>query len=124
MMDFSDILTDPDVQTEFTLTRTTVTVDDTGRTATTAAESTLTGAILPATDRQLERLSEGDRSSEVVAVYTQTPLTAGTDELAPDEIIWRGTTYRVQQIQDWLTVGGFCVALAASVNLQGREVTA
>ncbi|MDD3310955.1 hypothetical protein [Pseudodesulfovibrio sp.] len=124
MMDFTDIFDDPELRTVFGLSRITVTVDDTGRTSRAAAESTLTGIILPATDRELERLAEGDRSSEVVAVYSQTPLTSGTDELAPDEITWRERTYRVRQVQDWTTPAGYCLALAVSIDLHGREVEA
>lgn len=121
-MNFDDILNDPEMTTEFVLTRTTLAVGDTGRTSKAEAVSTLAGVILPATDQQLERLDVGDRSSEVVAVYSKTPLTSGTDELAPDEVTWRGTTYRIKQVQDWTTMAGFCVALAISISMHGGGV--
>lgn len=123
-MDFTDVLNDPEEVTSYTLARITLTVDDTGEASRSVAESAVSGVILPATDRQLERMPEGDRGSEVVAVYTETLLTAGTSALAPDEITWNGRTYRVRQVQDWMAVAGYCMALAVSVDLHAEEASA
>lgn len=124
-MNFDDMLTDPELGgVEFLLERITLTVDDTGKAVRSAVERTVRGAILPATDRQLERMPEGDRGSEVVAVYVQELLTAGTSELAPDEINRNGRTYRVRQVQDWMATAGYCMALAVSVDLQAEEASA
>ena len=124
MLDVSDVLADPDLEITFTLIRATVTIDGSGRASRQAEKTTLSGVILPATDQQLDRLPEGDRSSEVVAVYCVRQLTSGTETLAPDEITWRGMTYRIKQILDMVTVGGFCTALAISIGMHGREVDA
>ena len=123
-MDFNDVLTDFELAMDFTLARITLTVDDTGKAVRSVAERTLSGVILPATDRQLERMPEGDRGSEVVAVYAQELLTAGTSLLAPDEITRNGRTYRVRQVQDWMATAGYCMALAVSVDLQAEEALA
>lgn len=122
MMIFDDMFTDPELGgADLTLARITLTVDDTGKAVRSVVERTLSGSILPATDRQLERMPEGDRGSEVVAIYVQTLLTAGTSKLAPDEITFQGRTYRVRQVQDWMATAGYCLGLAVSVDLQDGE---
>jgi len=118
-----ELLADPAWATTFSLTRTAVTVGADGRAVTSSETRTLSGVILPASDRELARLPEGDRSTEVLAVYCMQMLTVGTQTLAPDEITWRGLVYRVRQVQDWTTVGGCCQALAVAVQPYGREVT-
>ncbi|WP_285908115.1 hypothetical protein [Pseudodesulfovibrio pelocollis] len=122
MIDVSDVLDDPDFRVEFIVTRSVETVNAQGMTVLTGTDLPMSGVILPATDRQLNRLPEADRSSEVVAVYTSQPLTPGTPTLAPDVVHWRGGQFQVVQVQDWLQTGGVCIALAAATDMRGREI--
>jgi hypothetical protein len=106
----------------FRLVRSTESVDAHGRTVLAPTSSPEPGTILPATDQQLERLDAEDRSSEIVAIYTPTLLTTGTDTLAADRVTWKGEDYEVFQVQDFMDTAGFCVALARATSGHGREV--
>ncbi|MGE4504039.1 MAG: hypothetical protein AB7D51_01730 [Desulfovibrionaceae bacterium] len=119
---FNEILSDPDLPVqEFTVTRRAEVMDEHGRAVHTPTDMPTIGVILPATDKQLERLEDGDRSSEVIAVYSAFDLTNGSEGYAPDLVSWRGDTYEVKQLQDFVESAGFCVALAGSISMQGRE---
>lgn len=122
MIDMSDVFTDPDLVQDIPVTRATETVDGNGRTALSSEALFMTGTILPAEDKLLERLPEADRSGEIVAVYSTGQLTSGTETLAPDKVTWRGETYEVLKVLDYLEVGGFCVALARAASMHGREI--
>jgi len=120
--DVSDVLLDPDFCQEFTVTRATETVGTDGRTVASNASILCCGVITPATAEQLERVPEADRSSEIIAVYTSTPLTSGSSTLLPDVVDWKSGTYRVVDVMDWTDYGvGYCVALCASAGMQGKE---
>jgi len=121
-MDLAGVITDPDFYRPFTLIRSERTVDDHGRTVLATTSSEAWGVILPATDKQLERLPEGDRNAETLAVYCLQLLTSGTATLAADMIIWQGGDYEIFQVQDWMAAAGYCVALMRSTSMQGREV--
>jgi len=120
MIDVSDVLTDPDFTQLFSVTRSTRSVAANGRVSETTEILPMSGVIAPATPRQLERLAEGDRSAEIIAVYSLTTLTPGTEQLAPDLVEWRGRMYRVISLDDFHDYGGWCVALCAAVDAQGR----
>lgn len=123
--DVSDVLLDPDWSQEFSVSRATETVGSDGRTVSSNATFTASGVIHPATAEQLERVPEADRSSEIIAVLTPTRLTPGSDAYLPDVVTWKGKPYRVVNISDWSDFGaGFVEALAASVDMQGKEPTA
>lgn len=121
-LDIASLITDPDFARPFSLTRSDRAVDTHGRAVLTEVDIPVTGVILPATDKQLQRLPEGDRSMETIAVYARIKITPGSKSNAPDRVTWRGEIYEVKQVQDWMDTAGFCVALAASTSRQGREV--
>jgi hypothetical protein len=73
MLDVSDLLDDPDFRQNFTVARITETVTSKGRAELSSTNLTISGVIVPATPRQLERLPEADRSSEIIAVYSRSP---------------------------------------------------
>lgn len=123
--DVSDVLLDPDFNQAFQITRTTETVNNSGRTVETTVTVSTSGVIHPATKEQLERVPEADRSSEIIAVYSQTSITPGSDTLLPDVVAWKGKTYRCVGLMDWTDYGvGFSEALCASVDMQGKEPSA
>lgn len=121
MLDVSDVLNDPDFRQDFTVTRSVETVNLKGRGETSSEIIPASGCIVPATPRQLERLPEAERSSEIMAIYSNVQLTPGSETLAPDQVTWRGRNYRVVSLDDYADYGGWCVALAAAVDMQGRE---
>jgi hypothetical protein len=121
MLDVSDVLRDPDLMQTLTVSRAVVGVGDTGRATETVAALSVAGVVAPATDEQLQRLPEGDRSNETIAVYTGTRLTAGDDTHGPDVLAWKGGTYQVKGVWDWSDYGFFEV-LAQSDTMQGKDV--
>lgn len=121
MLDMSDVLNDPDFSQTFTVTRSVETVNLKGRGETSLEVIPASGVLVPATPRQLARLPEADRSSEIIAVYSREPLTPGSDTFKPDLVTWRGRNYRVVSLDDYADYGGWCVALAAACDMQGRE---
>lgn len=121
MFNVSDVLNDPELVQTIPVTRATETVGNKGRTQLATRDFTVQGVVHPATEEQLERLPEADRSSETIAVYTATPLTAGDETLAPDTVTWRGGTYKVKSVMDYKDYG-FCEALAVSDTMQGKRI--
>lgn len=120
--DMSDVLLDPELVKTIPVKRATETIGDNGRAQLVTQDFTVQGVIAPATEEQLERLAEGDRSSETIAIYTTTQLTGGNDTLAQDTVTWKGGTYKVKSVLDY-TDFGFCEALAVSDTMQGKEVS-
>jgi len=119
MLDVSDVLRDPDLVQSVQVTRAAEDVDDHGRTLLTPGEISIQGVVHPATEEQLQRLPEADRSNETIAVYTATRLTAGDDTHAPDVVTWKGGTYLVKGVWDYSDYGYF-EALAVSNTMQGK----
>lgn len=83
-------------------------------------DSTLTikAAIQPATGRDLQRLPEGLRTSEVIAVWTQTMLRVlGTiqstgESQPPDTILYESESYQIETCDRWVQAGNYYKALA------------
>lgn len=66
----------------------------------------------------LRRTAEADELASSIRVYTKTHLVAGDGDAAPDEILWKGTLYRVASVRDWTDWGiGFCEAECTLVSL-------
>lgn len=120
-LDVSDVLLDPDFALVITIRRSTVDVDGHGRTVEATENLVVRGVVTPATEEQLQRLAEADRSNETIAIYTATRLTAGDDTHGPDVVTWRDGSYLVKGVWDY-SIGGFVEALAVSDTMQGKAV--
>lgn len=110
-LDVNRVLLNPRFRTALTLYRRSLTVDDYGRGQVEELEQTIGGVIRPATQRDLERLPEGDRDKGFLKVLTETPLDTGTDTAHPDEIEWDGKRWVVRTCDPWLFGRGFYSAL-------------
>ena len=95
--------------TSFTVERTTYT-----RTSGTSIPSTQTfsafGDIHPGTPEMLQLLPEEDRQENFIVVYTDFPLSLGTNDggpsyTTPDRILYGGKTWRVVRVRDWSAFG-------------------
>lgn len=74
---------------------------------------TIEAVIVPASGRQLERLPEGQRTKDVIAIYSPTELRTASVAGAPaDQVEWSGAQYQVQSVKAWNEAGGFFEALA------------
>jgi hypothetical protein len=73
--------------------------------------------VEPAKGRDLEKLREGLKVCDVIRIYSETPLELLTSTHLPDEIDYQSTRYRIEHVDDYLTVGGFVDALAVKKGL-------
>ena len=84
-----------------TLCRRAVTIDAHGRTAVTETTTPIGAVVRPATEKDLERLPEGDRDRGHIKVLSESEMTAGTEAVQPDEIIWSGARWVVKTVDSW-----------------------
>ncbi len=82
----------------------------------TATTFEIVANIQPATPKELERLPEGQRTREVIAVWTDTELKTATVPVGSrgDRIAYGGASYEVQAVERW-ELGGYWKALAGKM---------
>lgn len=101
-LDVNRVLLDAHFRTTVTLCRRAVTINEHGRTAVTETTSTIGAVVRPATEKDLERLPEGDRDRGYIKVLSESEMTAGTEAVQPDEIIWSGSRWVVKTVDSWM----------------------
>lgn len=93
--------------------------DSHGRATTpTVASTPGLASVQPASGRDLQRLPEGERSGEVLAVWTTLELRtadAATGVLA-DRLAFRGRVFEVVHVDAWQEAGGYVKALVMAVS--------
>jgi len=122
MLDMSEILYDPDVSQDFIVNRQTGTWQNGRFVEVGSPILTMTGAVLPATPKQIEQLPEGDRVTGVMAFYSDKKIyvthkddgsgNAGTS----DQIEWDGQRYRVSKVDPF---GDYGFYVAYGVQMGG-----
>ena len=118
------VISNPRWSQPFTIFRTTRKAGDDGRAEVEESEITAKGVIQPTKGEDLDRLLEGDRGDQAITVWTNTPLSSGTDGELADEIEWRGTLYMVKHVRDWGDYGpGFCQAVCVAQDMKERTGT-
>ena len=67
------------------------------------------GSFQPLTDKQLRQLPEGQRNEGRAKLFTTFELkTVDTSEARiPDRVEYKGVTYKVDKVQDWMDLGGY-----------------
>jgi hypothetical protein len=101
--------------------KTTRVPDEHGRAVIEETPVTARGVIQPVSGEDLDRLSEGDRGSQSITVWTDTPLSSGSEGEPPDEVEWRGTRYMTRRVQDWGDYGpGFSEAVCVARKMKER----
>ena len=101
-LDVNRVLLDAHFRTTVTLCRRAVTIDAHGRTAVTETTTPIGAVVRPATEKDLERLPEGDRDRGYIKVLSESEMTAGTEAVQPDEIIWSGSRWVVKTVDSWI----------------------
>jgi hypothetical protein len=123
-IDMSDIVLDSDLgQTQpIKLARALRSVSDAGLTVTTpyTVVPDVYGIVTPASQRQLNRLPEGDRQSAGISIISNIALTAGGDYSAPDMVQYEGKNYLVNAVDDWIAYG-YNHAIATMTDMQGPD---
>lgn len=113
LIDVSELLTDPDVTNTVTLIRRASTVNTYGENVMTETQSTITAVVQGANTESLERVPEGARLSDLIDVYYEGQLTAGSPSGYADIIVWGGKRYQVfEVVEDFMNFGaGFTKAV-------------
>lgn len=101
-LDVNRVLLDAHFRTTVTLCRRAVMIDAHGRTAVTETTTPIGAVVRPATEKDLERLPEGDRDRGYIKVLSESEMTAGTEAVQPDEIIWSGARWVVKTVDSWI----------------------
>ena len=101
-LDVNRVLLDAHFRTTVTLCRRAVTIDEHGRTAVTETTTPIGAVVRPATEKDLERLPEGDRDRGHIKVLSETAMQAATAGAQPDEIIWSGARWVVKTVDSWI----------------------
>ena len=110
-LDVNRVLLDAHFRTTVTLCRRSVTIDEHGRTAVTETTTPIGAVVRPATEKDLERLPEGDRDRGHIKVLSESEMTAGTAGAQPDEIVWAGARWVVKTCDSWQYGRAFWSAL-------------
>lgn len=118
-LDVSDVLSDPDFASSFTVTSTTVSMATGVPVPTIAAPVAASGVVIPGKS-SLRRLDDGSRLISFVDIYTQYPLTSGikTDDAnsrIADIVTWRGRAYTVASVEDYSDFGAGFLHISADL---------
>lgn len=114
LIDVSELLLDPDFISSLTLIHRTATVDDFGQTVLTEKTFDTVGSVQPASNREMQRLPEALRTSDIRVFYIKSEIQSDGDDQYPDIILFQGFRYQVKSIESWLNYGqgwnmGTCV---------------
>lgn len=69
--------------------------------------STIYASIQPPTDRDMQTLTDGERTRRVLVVYTTTDTLRTAEQvgaLPADEVVIAGETYQVRRVERWRQV--------------------
>ena len=105
LLDVTALLSDPDFADAITVTRVTTTIDSHGRSVATTATVSAIAVMQPATAAQLDVIPEAERSRDSVAIYTTFALRMAVAGGEADRVAWRGKTFRVANVKDFLNYG-------------------
>ena len=117
MIDFDDVLTDPDLTQPCVLVHGVCALDESGyaRVLETTRE-TITASVQPASQATVFA-DEGERIVGGIDVYTTSPISVAAGSDAADVIEWAGSQYRVTNVNEWQNVyGKFYKAFAEKVQ--------
>lgn len=80
-------------------------------------ELEIVASVQPAGGRDLQRLPEGQRTRETIAVWSPNEIRTANDAAgaAADRIEWQGRTYEVQLVEPWVP-GQYWRAIAAKMD--------
>lgn len=118
-LDLSEILSDPDLTSTFSVIRRTETVDpSTGRAAFTEVQTDgIVGVVTVGDPGGLLRKDDSQMTDNVITVSTIYRLRASSTGVQADVILFGGIRFTVKALKRWTMLGaGFVKAVAASEN--------
>lgn len=103
---------------DYTVTRTGVAAYDVHGDPVAGSSSTFSirACVQPVSGRDLQRVPEGLRTQELIALFTPTELRTKTGTNEPDTVAVNGVTYQVQQVERWAELGNYWRAIAMKVG--------
>lgn len=78
-----------------------------------SAPLSVPAVVIPLSGRELQRLPEGLRTSELLQVFSSVALKTQGPGQAPDSIAIDGDAYQVQHVEPWSTLGNYYRAIVA-----------
>lgn len=121
MNDMSELLTDPDFVTDFTVFIAGGHYERGGVWVETLTPENRRGVIQPAAPKDTQYLVDGDKSRQVIKVWSSEYLST-SDERVPklgDKLTWHGDEHRIVHVKDWSQYG-YWQALAVQVVTDGQ----
>lgn len=118
MLDVSDLMSDPDFCEELTIYRRTAARVN-GRKSVTEAMVTPKpfGSMQPGANPDILRTMDYQTNEGVITVYTNYPLREQTTAGPPDILVFRGSRFEVDKVNDWGAWGaGWVQAICTSVQ--------
>lgn len=118
-LDVTELLYDPDFSDTFTVERDTETVGSNGRsTVVTETFANLIGVLTAGQGSILKQFPELTRVEGAILIHCMFELRPETSATKADRILWRGNTYRVTMVNNWMNFGGgFVSAVATLIEL-------
>jgi galactose-6-phosphate isomerase len=122
LLDFSEVFGDPDTSDQFTVTRSTETVDGHGRSQTaTQTYPDCFGVVTDANGSILVQSEDASTALEYIEIHTMSRLTTGSPILKSDTVTWNNVNYTVKEADNYSRYGaGFMTLRCQLVDLFSR----
>jgi NhaP-type Na+/H+ and K+/H+ antiporter len=113
MIDVSELITDPDFAVSATVKRSRTVALANGRERAEDDYFDIAAVIQPATSDEIALISDtsAGRLTETLAIWTNIRLYVGDDRMSADTVFYRGRTYTVVNVDDYMADGNICHAL-------------
>lgn len=119
-LDVTDLMTDPDLASQFRVIRSQETIDEHGRPQFTPRNYVTYGSVQPASGRTLQLLPDLANVSGSIEIYTRFRLQENDGTFAADQVVWQNKTYLIMTVVDWSAFGrGWVRAVGTLQNLVG-----
>lgn len=110
---------DPSMMDTFTVIRQYETVNGMGRVVLQQKAMTVTGVVTAASPNDLTFVPEYQHMNKAISIYTPFRLQGVTNETVADTILWHGSEFTVNWLEDYSAYGrGFVHAVAVSITVQ------
>jgi hypothetical protein len=114
-IDITELLSDPDFVDHISLVSRKPSVNLYGENTLTETKLDTIGSVQPASGKVLQRLPEALRVANVSSFWFKGPIVASEPGKYTDVLVFKGTRYQVQTVQDWTNWGqgwseGTCIA--------------
>lgn len=114
LIDVSDLLLDPDFINNVSLIHRTTVVNSFGKNELTETSVDTFGSVQPAPVKEIQRLPEALRMSDVRKFWIKAEILSDGDSQYPDIILFQGKRFQIINTEPWMNYGagwnaGLCV---------------